>query len=154
MIQQIDNVGEFVDKGFTWVLAEGYPQTDFFGAHNTLHYHHFSPNIDWITDFAKSTFSKFSITLIKQMPGMAIPQHVDKFYHFLSLHGLSDGVKIFRANIFLEDWKSGHYFEAGEKPIVKWRAGQYCILDNTVLHRSGNLGDVPKYTAQVTGIKL
>jgi len=154
MIQQISNVGKFVDEGFNWVLSEGSPQTEYYKGHNTLHYHHFAPEIDWVTDFAKETFSKYSITIIKQLPGMVIPNHVDKYYYFKNQHKVPEGTKIYRANVFLEDWKSGHYFEAGEEPVVKWKAGQYCILDDSVWHRSANFGDEPKYTAQITGIKL
>ena len=154
MLGKISNVGTFVDEGYTWVLSNGTPETDYYKVHNTIHYHHFSPNISWVDEFAKKHFSKFSITIIKQMPGMVIPSHVDKYYYFKRQHQVPDDVKICRANVFLEDWKSGHYFEAGETPIVKWKAGDYCILDDSVWHRSGNFGDEPKYTAQVTGIKL
>ena len=154
MLGKIKNVGTFVDEGYTWVLSEGSPQTEYYKGHKTLHYHHFSPEIDWLEDFAKETFSKFSMIIIKQMPGMGIPNHVDKYYHFKNQHQVPSDTRIHRANVFLQDWKSGHYFEAGEKPIVNWKAGDYCVLDNSVWHRSGNVGDEPKYTAQITGIKL
>ena len=94
-----------------------------------------------------------SVSVIKQEPGNIIPKHRDMFYKIEQTYPFRQEEKV-RANIFLEDWKSGHYFEADEEPIVKWKAGDYCLLDNTVWHRSGNFGDEPKYTAQITGTKL
>tara|TARA_E500000318_G_scaffold100741_1_gene103650 strand:+ start:486 stop:950 length:465 start_codon:yes stop_codon:yes gene_type:complete len=154
MMQNIDKIGDWKDEGFDWILSEGSPHTQYLKTHNTLHYHHFDPQIPWLHDFAKKTFKMYSITIIKQLPGMVIPNHVDKYLYFKNQHQVADSIKIYRANIFLEDWKSGHYFEADEEPIVKWKAGDYCLLDNTVWHRSGNFGDEPKYTAQITGTKL
>ena len=70
----------------------------------------------------------------------------------LKKFNISKNQNIFRVQIFLQDWMPGHYFEIEKKPIVKWHAGHYILLDKTMDHRSANVGKVPKYTAQVTGI--
>ena len=85
---------------------------------------------------------------------MVIPLHTDKYWFFKSKSKLPADKGVYRANIFLEDWKPGHYFEVNNEPVVKWKAGQYALLDTTIFHRSGNLGDKTKYTAQVTGLLL
>ena len=86
------------------------------------------------------------------MPNMLIPLHKDKYYYFRKKFNISKNQNIFRVQIFLQDWMPGHYFEIEKKPIVKWHAGHYILLDKTMDHRSANVGKVPKYTAQVTGI--
>jgi ectoine hydroxylase-related dioxygenase (phytanoyl-CoA dioxygenase family) len=59
-----------------------------------------------------------------------------------------------RAVIFLEDWKSGHYFEIDEVPIVNWKKGDYILWKNDTSHMAANLGKENRYTMQVTGIVL
>lgn len=151
-LDPINDSTAFVDKGYNWLLHEGMPQNNYYQAHNTLHYQVFDVSIPYIKKFAEKSFKKYAISFIKQLPGMSIPLHKDYYYFFKSKHGLTQNEKVFRVNIFLDDWKPGHYFEAGGKPYVNWKRGEFVVLDNNVLHRSGNIGDVPKYTAQVTGV--
>ena len=148
----ISNATEFVDEGFQWLLHEGTPQDQNYKAHNTLHYQVFDASIPYINEFAEKSFTKYAISFIKQMPGMSIPLHKDLYHFFKTKHQLEDE-KVLRVNIFLDDWKPGHYFEAGGKPYVNWKRGEYVVLDSELPHRSGNMGDVPKYTAQVTGVR-
>ena len=61
---------------------------------------------------------------------------------------------IWRAVIFLEDWKSGHYFEIDSQPIMPWKAGDWVAWNNDVSHHAGNYGVEPRYTMQITGIKF
>jgi len=154
MLKQINNVETFVDDDYKWILHEGSPQTDYYKNYNTLHYQVFDVDIPYIKKFAEETFKIYSISFVKQLPGMVIPLHTDKYWFFKSKYKFSEDKIIYRTNIFLEDWKSGHYFEANNEPVVKWKAGQYVLLDTTIFHRSGNIGDDPKYTAQITGLLL
>jgi len=39
-----------------------------------------------------------------------------------------------------------------QQPIVNWKKGDYVELKEGVLHRGSNSGNVPKYTAQITGV--
>ena len=154
MLSKISNPGTFEEKNYNWILHEGSPQDDYYKGHNTLHYQMFDAEVPYITEFAEQTFKKFAISLIKQMPGMCIPLHKDTYYFFKQKHGLLPEHNVYRANIFLEDWKPGHYFEAGDEPYVNWKAGDFLMLNKDLGHRSANMGTVPKYTAQVTGILL
>ena len=40
----------------------------------------------------------------------------------------------YRILVFLEDWKSGHYFEFNNQPIVNWKRGDYFIWSGKVPH--------------------
>ena len=44
-------------------------------------------------------------------------------------------------------------FDMNSKPIVQWKKGDYVELKEGIPHRGSNSGNVPKYTAQITGIK-
>ena len=57
-----------------------------------------------------------------------------------------------KIKFFLENWKSGHYFEINDTPIVKWKKGDYVMRKNDVPHMAANLGRENRYTMQVTGI--
>jgi len=57
-----------------------------------------------------------------------------------------------RSVIFLEDWKSGLYFEIDETPMVDWKKGDYILWKNDTLHMAENLGKENRYTMQVTEI--
>jgi len=152
MLEKIDLVEVFADKDFDWILHEGSPQDSFYKGHNTLHYQVFDAEVNYITEFAKKRFTKFAISIIKQMPSMSIPLHTDTYHFFKQKHGLHLDQEVHRANIFLQDWEPGHYFEANGHPYVNWKAGEYIMLNKNLPHRSGNLGTKAKYTAQITGI--
>lgn len=152
MLKQINNVESFIDTGYNWILHEGSPQSIHYRSDNTLHYQVFDVELNYIKNFAEENFKHYTTSIIKQPPGMSIPLHIDQYWFFKSKFNIDEKTKIYRANIFLEDWKSGHYFEVDGEPIVQWKAGQYYLLDNKKYHRSGNLGDEFKYTAQITGV--
>lgn len=60
---------------------------------------------------------------------------------------------VWRAVVFLEDWKSGHYFEINENPVLQWKRGDAIIIEKDEPHLSANNGMVPKYTMQITGVR-
>ena len=55
--------------------------------------------------------------------------------------------------VFLEDWKSGHYFEYEGKPLVEWKAGDYATWVGDIEHFAANIGTEYRYTLQITGHK-
>ena len=59
-----------------------------------------------------------------------------------------------RIIIFLEDWKSGHYFEMDGEPKVNWKAGNYIIWRGGIEHMAANIGIEDRYTLQITGHKI
>jgi hypothetical protein len=101
--------------------------------------------------FAKKIFTDYSLSVIKQMPGQTIPEHFDTFYQF-SKNNSCTKEQVCRLNFFLEDWKSGHYFELLGEPFVKWRKMNFKVIRYGQPHLSGNMGLVPKYTMQITGL--
>ena len=105
-----------------------------------------------INIFASTLFERFTVSVMCQAPGQTLPEHLDTFYS-ISKNFNVDPNKCCRVNIFLEDWKSGHYFEINENPVLQWKAGDAIIIELDEPHLSGNMGLTNKYTMQVTGVK-
>ena len=55
--------------------------------------------------------------------------------------------------VFLEDLKSGHYFEVGGNPIIEWKSGDYISWIGNAEHFAANIGTEYRYTLQITGHK-
>jgi hypothetical protein len=107
----------------------------------------------WCYEVSKQFSLKSSgITLYCMPPGTIMPEHQDTFIKYRKIMNLGSTDDVGRAILFLEDWKSGHYFEINETPIVKWKMGDYIVWKNDVPHMAANLGKENRYTMQVTGI--
>ena len=108
---------------------------------------------DWCFDVLKKISLKNSaITLYCMPPGTIMPEHGDTFVKYREIMNLKSTDDVGRAVIFLEDWKSGHYFEIDETPIINWKKGDYILWKNDTPHMAANLGKENRYTMQVTGI--
>lgn len=83
----------------------------------------------------------------------ALPLHIDAYTSYRKMLGINDSSIIWRCILFLEDWKSGHYFEIDNTALLNWRAGDYVFWNDSVEHFAGNFGTEPRYTMQITGIK-
>lgn len=94
-----------------------------------------------------------TISTICQQPGNIIPWHRDTFYQINQRHPNRTETKI-RANIYLEDWKMGHFIQYNDQVDTHWQAGQGFIWDNSILHLGANAGIENKYTMQVSGFAL
>jgi hypothetical protein len=127
---------KYIDAGFT--------------DKNTQYYQSFDLPTEF-HDFAKTIFTEYSLSVIKQMPGQTIPEHFDTFYQFSQKNNCSKE-QVCRLNFFLEEWKSGHYFELLGEPFTKWRKMNFKVIRYGQLHLSGNMGLLPKYTMQITGL--
>jgi len=79
-----------------------------------------------------------------------LPHHRDTFSYYKKLFNIENNQSIWRAVIFLENWKPGHIFEIENEPITKWRAGEYVLWQYDAEHMAANLGLEPRYTAQLT----
>jgi hypothetical protein len=88
-----------------------------------------------------------------RMPtGTVLPTHGDLYLRYIELFNLQgQEQRIRRAVVFLEDWKSGHYFEGNGTPITQWRAGDTVEWQYNTPHMAANLGLDPRYTLQITG---
>jgi hypothetical protein len=94
-----------------------------------------------------------TVSTIKQPPGCVIPLHKDTFYRINQKHPERTETKV-RANIYLEDWKLGHFIQYNDRVSTHWKKGQGLIWDSDVLHLGANAGISPKYTLQVSGFIL
>jgi hypothetical protein len=79
-----------------------------------------------------------------------LPYHKDTYSYYKNLFDIKNNLSIWRAIIFLEDWKPGHIFEIERTPITNWQAGEYVLWQYDTEHMAANLGIEPRYTVQLT----
>ena len=106
--------------------------------------------VDYFELGEKIGIGVISVSVIKQEPGNIIPKHRDMFFK-IRVQYPNVETELVRANIFLEDWKSGHYIEFDEQPHTHWKANEGFILNQDVIHLSANAGLEDKYTLQISG---
>ena len=106
--------------------------------------------VDYFELGEKTGIGVVSVSVIKQEPGNIIPKHRDMFFKIKEQYPNAE-TELVRANIFLEDWKSGHYIEFDEQPHTHWKANEGFVLNQEVIHLSANAGLEDKYTLQVSG---
>ena len=94
----------------------------------------------------------FQINLFKS--GMVVPSHIDHLEYYKNLYNIKNSNEVLRVILFLQDWHSGHYFEAENTGIVNWRAGDWIAFDPITPHSLANLGSKNRYTLQITGTKI
>ena len=91
-----------------------------------------------------------TVSTIMQPPGNTIPIHRDTFFQIKKKY--PDNKKlIVRANIYLEDWKTGHFLQYNDSIDTHWKQGDGHMWDSEVLHIGANSGMENKYTLQVSG---
>ena len=86
-----------------------------------------------------------TVSSILQPPGNTVPIHRDTFFQIKKNYPNDDRQKV-RANIYLEDWKVGHFLNS-----THWKAGDGFLWTSDHLHLSTNAGMKDKYTLQVSG---
>lgn len=89
--------------------------------------------------------------LYRMNPADIIPVHQDHYTVYKQVIGPERSDRIWRAVMFMEDWKSGHYFEVAGKPWTDWIAGDFAVWHNDVPHMAANIGIEPRFTLQITG---
>ena len=99
-----------------------------------------------------------TVSTILQPPGNTIPIHRDTFFQINKRFPDDTRTKV-RANIYLEDWKVGHFLQYQGKDkewhnSTHWTVGEGFMWDSQYLHLSSNAGMKPKYTLQVSGFLL
>jgi len=135
-----------------------YQQTDqvqrFYTAENSSIWQMFDESPVWVHELAKlvpQDFQNHVVSVIRIDPGQTIPWHQDKHYILQQKFGPGE---TWRYLIFLEDWRSGHYFQLGDQPVVQWRCGDYIKFHRRQWHLGGNMGTEPFYSAQITVLSL
>lgn len=129
--------------------SKGYYNTSFSG------YMYSSKNTmpKWTTLVANELgLSNPGFTFYKMTTLDIMPVHRDHYNTYVNLFGVNRE-DIWRAVVFLEDWKPGHYLEIDSTGFVNWLAGDYVIWNNDVPHAASNIGTENRYTLQITGIK-
>jgi hypothetical protein len=91
-----------------------------------------------------------TVSSILQPPGCVIPLHRDTFYQINKRYPDRPELKV-RANIYLEDWKMGHFLQYDDTSVTHWKSGDGFLWDSEVLHIGANAGMENKYTLQVSG---
>lgn len=106
---------------------------------------------DWTNKFFELFEGKnIGLSFYKMETCNILPTHQDTYHKYKILHNIKDNLSIWRAIIFLEDWKLGHIFEIENDPITKWKAGDYVLWQYDTPHMAANIGLNPRYTAQLT----
>ena len=131
-----------------WWRSLGYTQTKFTGDMYDMRFE--EPK--WIDRFREFfPWNHFSWSIYKMTPGCTLPRHSDLYVRFRKLYNIEDPGKIRRAVVFLDDWKSGHYFDVDDTPVLQWRAGEGVVWENDTPHSAANVGVTNRYTLQITG---
>lgn len=131
-------------------LAEGYDEqlfdADVCSCRGTLP--------DWAAPFSQMfDWKDQGYNFMKMRSVSLLPNHSDTFTLYKKVFNLTDSDTICRAVIFMDDWKSGHYFEIEGTPISNWRKGDWVMWENDTVHYAGNIGIEDRYTLQITGHK-
>ena len=81
-----------------------------------------------------------------------IPDHSDAYNVYTKKFNCKTE-DVHKILVFLEDWKSGHYFEVEGKPFIEWKAGDWAMWIGYTRHFAANIGTEYRYTLQITGHK-
>jgi hypothetical protein len=102
--------------------------------------------------FAGLGWKDIGTSYYRMNTGTVLPTHGDLYTKYIDLFDLQGREhNIRRAIVFLEDWSSGHYFEAMGVPCTNWTAGQVMEWTYNTPHMAANIGLAPRYTLQITG---
>ena len=151
--KQLDYVNEsFNDaKSQAQWIAAGYPD-QFTGDMCDMRNAQPTWNNKFIDFFQAQGWKDIGTSYYRMTTGTVLPVHVDLYSRYIELfrlQGQQDRIR--RAIVFLEDWKSGHYFEAQGCPLMEYTAGSCVEWTHSMPHMAANIGLEPRYTLQITG---
>lgn len=110
-----------------------------------------NPMPEWVHEVAsKIGLHKCGFVFYKMKTLDIMPNHVDHFQTYMRVFD-AERKDVYRALVFLEDWKPGHYLEVDHKGVVNWNAGDYFLWSADVEHAASNIGIEDRYTLQITG---
>lgn len=116
-----------------------------------------SPQPSWnqgfIDIYNEMGWKNIGTSYYRMNTGTILPMHSDLYLRYVELFDLKGQEHcIRRAIVFLEDWKSGHYFEGVNAAKTNWQAGDVVEWCYDAPHMAANLGLEPRYTLQITGV--
>jgi hypothetical protein len=130
----------------TW-RSQGYYHKSFLGSM----YNGKNPMPEWIDEIPEALGLENCGFVFYRMDQLDImPPHIDHFETYCKIFNVERHL-VYRAIVFLEDWKPGHYFEYDGRGLVNWKQGDYVIYSTDTPHAASNIGIDPRYTLQVTG---
>lgn len=110
-----------------------------------------NPMPDWVDYVAtKIGLSNCGYVFYKMETLDIMPTHVDHFETYERVFGVTRD-NTYRALVFLEDWKPGHYLEFNGEAVTNWSAGDYALWQADIPHAASNIGVSDRYTLQITG---
>lgn len=107
----------------------------------------------WTDIFLPRGWKDVGLQFDRAFSGYCIPPHKDHYEFYKKEFDHSDK-DIKRRLVFLEDWRSGHYFQVNETVFVQWQQGDWVEFGHRDIHLGGNLGLDVRYTLQITGVEL
>jgi hypothetical protein len=115
-----------------------------------------SPQPSWnyrfIDMFSGKGWKDIGTSYYRMDTGVVLPEHSDLYKKYIDIFKLQGKEEtIWRAVVFLEDWKPGHIAEYNSQPFTNWRAGDTMVWKYDTPHMAANLGLEPRYTLQITG---
>lgn len=109
-------------------------------------------NQRFVEFFRERGWNNIGTSYYRMDTGTVLPTHGDLYSRYVKLFDLKGREHhIRRAIVFLEPWKSGHYFEALGQALTGWQAGYTVEWTYDTPHMAANLGPEPRYTLQITG---
>lgn len=110
-----------------------------------------NPMPDWVNTVAEQIGLENCGYVFYRMSTLDImPEHVDHFNTYTKVFEVNRE-DVYRALLFLEDWKPGQYLDVEGDPIVNWKAGDYLLWSADAPHSSSNIGVDLRYALQITG---
>lgn len=135
------------EKDLEYWTSKGYDHKSFTGRM----YNSKNPMPDWCYQVAENLGLKNCGFVIYQMKTNDImPTHVDHFEKYCEIFNVNLD-QVWRAAVFLEDWKPGHYFEIEHQAFCNYKKGSYVIWSHDAPHAAANIGLEDRYTLQITG---
>jgi len=139
-----------VDRKDDYDLFGGMPETFCF-ENTTIHQKFWDKDdCDYDDLEEKLGIEPVTVSTIMQPPGNVIPLHRDIFFKIKSQYPKSTRTVV-RCNIYLEDWKAGHFLQYDDEIDTHWKQGDGHMWDSEVLHIGANAGMEDKYTLQISG---
>ena len=139
-----------LDSKQLWINA-GYPER-FTGDMCDMRSRQPSWNQRFLDIFSDMGWKDIGTSYYRMNTGTVLPTHGDLYAKYININRLQGKEnRLRRAIVFLEDWKSGHYFEGLGKPLTEWCAGTVIEWPYDTPHMAANIGLEPRYTLQITG---
>lgn len=131
-------------------------QTQGYTAHNTRAWSTHTARPDIVLSFQNAVVNQLPLQHATsrvgcQPPGNVLPWHQDKFVYFKRQFP-NEIDFVVRFVIFMQDWQMGHVLQAGDSVITHWKAGDAVLWHPDRWHVSANIGNVNKWTMNITGI--